>query len=226
MSDFSNLLSALSSVGWLLLAVVVAVIVMRALKPRWGDLTKFGAGPSGVTMEFAEKALDAAVAGTEPESADSYGAVAKRGILARLARNADLLSRARLVWVDDHPENNTSIVELLTRFGATVDTPTSNDAAIALMEANRYDVVLSDVGRDQEGNDAARKGITLATAVFDRFQKQTILFTARFDPLKLPGATDAEKIALAIEVNRTVFGRTNRYDEVLHLILDVLERGL
>ena len=220
MSDFSNLLSALSSVGWLLLAVVVAVIVMRALKPRWGDLTKFGAGPSGVTMEFAEKALDAAVAGTEPESADSYGAVAKRGILARLARNADLLSRARLVWVDDHPENNTSIVELLTRFGATVDTPTSNDAA------NRYDVVLSDVGRDQVGNDAARKGITLATAVFDRFQKQTILFTARFDPLKLPGATDAEKIALAIEVNRTVFGRTNRYDEVLHLILDVLERGL
>jgi hypothetical protein len=107
-----------------------------------------------------------------------------------------------------------------------VDTPESNDAALALMTTTRFDVVLSDVGRDDEGPERRLAGVRLAEEVFARTGQQTIPFTARFDPLRLPDTDDAERLALAVTVSRVVSGRTNRYDEVLHLILDTLERTL
>jgi response regulator RpfG family c-di-GMP phosphodiesterase len=61
-------------------------------------------------------------------------------------------------WADDHPEYNTAIAELLRQFGASVETPRSNAAALALLRASRYDVVISDVARDDEGPDSNLKG--------------------------------------------------------------------
>jgi len=50
------------------------------------------------------------------------------------------------------------------------------------------------------------------------------LFTARFDPARVPSLSDEQRLRLVAEVQRSVFGRTNRYDEALHLVLDMLER--
>jgi hypothetical protein len=108
-------------------------------------------------------------------------------------------------------------VDLLRRFRATVETPRTNEHALALMQASRYDVVISDVARDAEGPRSDLKGLELAEAV--------LLFTARFNPATMPGRTDTERLELVEVVRRCVFGITNRTDEALHLILDVLERS-
>ena len=199
------------------------LILRGILTANHRPLTKLGLGPSGVTIEFAEAKLDEAVRGSDEETRRAVGDAAKRSVIDRL-RNADLLLRARILWADDHPENNLPVVELLRRYGASVDTPRSNADALKLLQANRYDVVISDVARDHEGPGSSRKGVELAEQVFRRWGLRTVLFTARFNPATLPDATDAERLDLVERLRRSVFATTTRMDEVLHYILDMLER--
>lgn len=226
MADLGGLLQGLAAVLW----VVLALVVFRALRPaitsRISDLTKLGLTPAGVSMEFAESKLDEAAATRSDDEQPPVGEATKQAVLTRVERNADLLSRARVLWVDDHPENNRSIVELLRHFGAAVDTPRSNAAALGLLAASRYDVVVSDVARDDEGPGSNLKGVALAEEVHHRFGQRTLLFTARFDPTTLPGADDAERLRLARVLRSATVGITNRFDLALHFILDELERTM
>jgi CheY-like chemotaxis protein len=225
MSDVADLIRAIVGVLWVGLAVAVIMILRNVIRTRSGSLTRLGLGPSGVTMDFAEAKLDEAVRGSSYEDQRAVGQAAKRSVLDRLQRNSDLLARARILWADDHPDNNAAIVDLLKQFGTTVETPRSNGHALALIRASRYDVVISDVARDTEGPGSDLKGLELAEAIYSGWGMQVLLFTARFDPATMPGKTDRERLELVETVRRCVFGLTNRTDEALHLILDVLERS-
>ena len=227
MSGIGSLLGGVASIMWVLLAFVVVLILRPAILKRIPYLSKLAMGSSGLSMEFAGTKLDEAMASSpQTSAAPQFGEVARRGILDRIERNADLLHGARLLWVDDHPGNNTSIAELLQSFGTRVDTPKDNVSALALLDGASYDVIVTDVARDNEGQGSNLKGLHLAENVFNNFGQQVVLFTARFDPATFPGATVDERLHMCEVVSRTVFGRTNRYDEVLHLILDTLERRL
>lgn len=220
----SDLLGGIAALLWVVFAFVVIVTLRGILTANRGSLTKLGLGPSGVTIEFAQAKLTEALSSSDEQTKNAVGDVAKQSVIERLQRNSDLLRRARILWVDDHPENNYPVVELLRRYGAGVDTPRSNEAALKLLRANRYDVVISDVGRDNEGAESNLMGVHLAEQVFSGWGMKTLLFTARFNPATLPGATDAERLSLVEQVQRTVFATTNRMDEALHYILDMLER--
>jgi CheY-like chemotaxis protein len=224
MSNVADLIGSIAAVLWVVFAFVVVLILRGVLQANRGQLTKLGLGPSGVTVEFAEAKLDEAVQRSDDETRQAVGAVAKRSVIDRLQRNSDLLRRARILWVDDHPEYNLPIVELLRRYEASVDTPRSNDEALSLLRANRYDVVISDVARDDEGPGSELKGVELAEEVFNGWRIRIVLFTARFNPVTLPGMTDAERLELVERLRRSVFATTNRMDEALHYILDILER--
>lgn len=224
-SSPADLLNASASILWVVLAFVALFVFQRIVAARGGSLTKVGISPtSGVTMEFAEAKINEAVRVAGPDTSAEVGVAARKSIVDRLQRNADLLARARIVWVDDHPENNTPVIQLLRQYGAAVETPTSNAEALPLMQGSLYDVVISDVARDDEGENSELKGIELAREINARWGQRCILFTTRFNAARLPGFTDQQRLALVDEMQRSVFGITNRMDEALHLILDVLER--
>lgn len=225
MANTADLIRAVAGVLWVGLALGVILILRSVVRSRGGALTRLGFGPSGVTMEFAEAKLNEAVGASPAADQQAVGQAAKRTVLDRLQRNSELLARARILWADDHPENNTAISDLLRQFGATVDTPRTNEHALALMEASRYDVVVSDLARDGEGPGSDLKGLELADAVHRRWGMRAVLFTARPYLATMPGRTDAERLELVRTAQKSVFGITNRTDEALHLILDVLERS-
>lgn len=223
MAQVADLLRGIAAATWVLLAFVIFLALRSAIAGRMPSLTRLGLGASGVSMEFAETRLEQATSGPDTPT---VGEVARRGVINRLQRNADLLRRARIIWVDDHPENNVPILELLRQFGARVDTPRTNSIALEMLKSTSYDVVISDVARDSEGPQSELKGVELAEAIYRNWGRRTLLFTARFDPTTLPGADTEARLRLARMINETVFGRTNRYDEALHLILDSLERQM
>lgn len=222
-SEVADVTRAISSILWVLFALVVLLVFRKVLADR-GSLSKLGVGPGGVTMEFAERKLDEALANADDSVKESVGLSAKRTVIERIDRLSPLLSSARILWVDDHPENNTPIVQLFERYGATVDVVVSNSLAMRRLQGTRYDAVISDVSRDNEPPGTHLRGIELADEVFARTGQQVVLFTARFDPATLPGVSDAERLQLVQRVQRSVFGRTSRTDELLHLVLDLLER--
>jgi CheY-like chemotaxis protein len=223
-SDVAQLLNGLAALLWVALGLAALLILRRILTARSESPGKLGAGPGGVPTEFAEAKIDQAIRGTDETSRRAVGQAAKRSILDRLQRNADLVARARILWVDDHPENNTPVIELLQRFGAAVETPRSNAEALALLRGSRYEVVITDMARDNEGPGGELKGIELADQVYAGWTQPVLLFTARFDPTRLPGKTADERLELVSRMQRIVFARTNRMDEALHYIIDMLER--
>jgi len=56
----------------------------------------------------------------------------------------------RVLWVDDHPENNTREKAFLEQQRIAVYTTTSTEDALHLLAMYRYDVVISDMGRGNE----------------------------------------------------------------------------
>ena len=114
---------------------------------------------------------------------------------------------ARILWVDDEPDNNRREIEMLEGLGVTVRTESNTGAGMARLADWKPDVVLSDMARP--GNDEA--GIELADAVVrSGYDIPVILYTC-------PETAAEPRPA-------SVFGVAARPDRFLHLVLDGLER--
>ncbi len=124
------------------------------------------------------------------------------------ARNiAAVLHGARLLWIDDQPESNVAEVKLLGALGITVDTAITSAEARQMLSQFSYNGIISDIQR----GGSLTEGITfLASLRETRLFRYTIFYVNNIDatrPLP-PGA----------------FAITNRPDQLLHLLMDLLER--
>jgi len=106
MASVADLLGSIATLLWVIFAFAIIAIFYQVLKTNRSPLAKFGLGPTGVTVEFAEAKLDEVIQRSDEQTRDAFGTAAKRSVIDRLQRNSDLLRRARILWVDDHPENN------------------------------------------------------------------------------------------------------------------------
>jgi CheY-like chemotaxis protein len=165
----------------------------------------------------------AAKLGREPESKDVTAKALEdvtqdAGIHQRLAtllgesstlRRAQVVEKAirgaRILWVDDRPEGNVWEHDCLTTLGAVIKTVETTRSAVACLESESFDLLISDVdreGRDRAGLDdlaeleASAPGLPVVFYVMDR----------------KPG------------VPAGAFGITAHPDELLHLCMDALER--
>jgi CheY-like chemotaxis protein len=128
--------------------------------------------------------------------------------MERASRNLSRLQRAKILWVDDSPENNFNEIKMLHQLRSDVATAKSTEEALALIaEKKDFDIVLSDLKR---GDDP-----TAGLGMLDTLRRShptlpVIFYVGEFDPARgLPPFA---------------FGLTNRPDELLHLILDILAR--
>lgn len=131
----------------------------------------------------------------------------RRGALRRLEHAAEILDGGKILWVDDHPEYNTALIELFRAAGMGVDTALSTDEALMDLRRHSYDIILSDIGR--KGDPQA--GLTLL-AELDQLgiDTPTVLYTAWFDD--------------ASGTPRRAFAVTEVPDEVVHYVIDLMER--
>lgn len=175
----------------------------------------FVIGPSRIRNAFT-KVSKIAVAGVEIEFKSEIEAAAKarkiqlspqlRDQLARrLEHRGSLISGARVLWIDDHPENNSVEIRLLKSFGAVVDLALSNEDASKRLRSAVYDLVLSDMARGID-DEAGKKMIPVVKHAVP--SPPLIFYVGKKRPLP-----------------EDAFGLTTRLDELLHLILDALERG-
>ena len=219
MEHVAPVLQGAAAILWVVLATVALVFVWRLFKANGYRLASLSLSTTGISFEFANNKLDEAAqrsGGGEPATPQM-----RQSVIERLAARRSLLARARILWVDDHPENNAPIAELLTSYGAHIDTARDNKTALQLLGANAYQAVISDVGRDHE---PGMPGIDLADEVFRRNGMRVILFVGRFDPFRVPNLTDGQRLALLAKMRECVFAWTSNAENLIHYILDVLER--
>lgn len=133
--------------------------------------------------------------------------------LRRAAFSNRLRSRPRILWIDDHPEWIATEIETLERLGADTVLARSTDEALRILAADGpgtappVQAIVSDIARGSRPDAGVRALPELARSAPG---VPVIFFVADLDPDR--------------GVPQGAAGITNRTDELLHLLVDVLER--
>ena len=207
-SMWLELIKLIPSILWFILAVIIFIKLYRPI--RYELLPKIsGIKTCGVELSFITKSINAALelAEKNPKWKVNVPASAKDNILKRAQNHLDVIKDTRILWIDDVPENNLNEWKMLLQLNAKIAIARSTDSALEMVRKDEYDIIISDMVRNEEVD----AGIKFLTS-FRKMNKTAavIFYIGVFDP-KLgipPGA----------------FGITNRPDELLHLVLDALER--
>jgi CheY-like chemotaxis protein len=183
----------------LLLVTVVLVLNRHRFADLLGRVSKVGVG--GIEISLATAELKRAKH-DEPVSDDQATVLG-----ARISRAAELVRRARLLWVDDQPANNQYERRYLRSAGMTIVNATTTDDALRVLDEFDFDVVITDMSRPE----SATAGLDLARRMRSAGHDQPVVaYVGRVDRGK---PTPVE-----------LFGITARPDDLVHLILDALER--
>lgn len=204
---WGKLIDMIPGVLWIVFAFVVYIGIRKPLRDAMPRMTRIGA--LGVEVEFTEvERLLTKAAESDPGNAEAPVSRAdRRAVIRRLDHSAIYLKGGRILWVDDIPENNAYLSALFRELGMVVDEATSTDEALNLLDRHAYDLVISDIAR---GTDE-QSGMKMLQAFRNRgISLPVIIHAARFDP--------------RLGVDPMIFGGTNRIDEVVQFVIDIMER--
>jgi CheY-like chemotaxis protein len=226
-SDFVQVLDAVTR----LIAVLVwPVLILLAL--RWGSpfLTRFfenlgemsirGAGVEAsfkkTQIEVATNLAAAAAAAPSTGEATSAGAAAEDAaevVADSLTKySARRARRARILWVDDNPNNNAALRRSFEALGVEVVIALSTAQALDLLESTRFNVVISDMGRPPD----EKAGYTLLSAMQRKGAKVPFLIYAAGGNIPAHRKEAAEKGAA---------GSTNKPTELFSMAMELLRAG-
>jgi len=128
--------------------------------------------------------------------------------LRRALKSRVAVQGARILWIDDHPEWSDWEHRVLEELGTHVIWATTTEKALEILASESIDLILSDIARGDD-EQAGLSGLTQIRQV--RPDTPLVFYVSDLDEEKGPPAGSS--------------GITNRPDELLHLVLDVLERG-
>jgi CheY-like chemotaxis protein len=160
--------------------------------------------PSEIPAELLRDeriAGDPEVARLTEEFIGSYSSIRRARIVARV------LVGAKVLWVDDHPENNTNEKRTLEDFGVQVDQVRSTAEAMNRLLGRSFDLILSDMDRDGR-SDAGME--LLCTLRSSDCPIPLVFYVGEVDPNR------------GVPVGAS--GIADQPEPLLHLVLDVLER--
>lgn len=175
--DFATLLEALAK----LIPWIILLIALVWFHPEISDLLKRTKGFKGLGLEWTvfEGNIKPAVGRGQAAPNEQLSPLAKLA-WKKYQDLGEVLPLARILWVDDNPQNNFTMRRNLTSYGIQVDIAISNAEAIDAVLRRDYHMIISDVGRDnaEPVSDGMNKdaGLDLAKKVANIGYKAPILF--------------------------------------------------
>jgi hypothetical protein len=198
----ADVFALVATVLWVGFAVFVVVVLrpllslVQKVKPDAGS-SEEQESSGHADVAYAAAQLDQAVEHNgRPEVSGERCAHA----VERAKRLQGMLAGARVVWVVDRPGTVAAESRLLQSLGMLVSVFSTNSEVKAALKDGGLDVVISDLERSKGDPALALAGLTGDVPL--------IYYTAERVAGVPPGA----------------FGLTNRPDELLHLVIDALER--
>jgi CheY-like chemotaxis protein len=207
--DHDLLLELIRASPGILTVALAAVIVARLLGPFREHVLPNLSSVKAFGVELDLRLDDVRKAGASkgvPVTIAEDSAVYERAV-----RSQPVLRDAEVLWVDDHPAVDVLERRLLHRIGVFVEAVRSTDEALRALAtgpgAGSFELVVSDMRR---GGDARAGESLIAGMRSARFDQPVILYVDKLDEGR-PTPVGA-------------FGITDRPDELLHLVIDALER--
>lgn len=209
---------------WPVVALFVLLYFGKSLRRFANSLGEFSLKAAGVEatakrQQIEVAALIGAAAASKPGSpvgdTQVMGGDAKEiaNVVEQAAtpRALNRLNAARILWVDDRPENNIQERRALEALGIRITLSTSTNDALEKTLLSRYDAIISDMGRPPD----PRAGYTLLDALRQRKDRTPFVIYA--------GSNSVEHKVEAKQ--HGALGSTNRAQELIQLILSVILEG-
>lgn len=174
MENFSKLLNAVAAVLW---PLVTFLLVMRYSGPLIRVLETARSRKFTVKVAGNELTMDE----VREQQANLFAVLQERiESLEKRVPRSTLQSESqpdapkarpikRVLWVDDNPRNNSTLVDVLNRRGMHVVQVVDTNEALRSLEACSYDLIISDMGRPEGNRFVDDAGIQLTQRVRARY---------------------------------------------------------
>jgi CheY-like chemotaxis protein len=184
MDATAKLLEAVSTLLWPLIVVAVIMTfrpavaaIIESAKSRKFTLK---IGGQELSMEEASEQQRDLIADLQSQVADL-----RKHLQApiKATRDAHVLDASvsqhpgsSVLWIDDHPKNNSYFVEQLQKLGVAVDLAMSTAEGLEKLARRRYSVVISDMGRHEDGHSKPTAGLELLKCIRERDDSLPVVF--------------------------------------------------
>lgn len=175
MENIGDLLKGLSSLAWPVIIIIILLKFSSAISRvvESARLRKFTikVGGNELTMEEASKlqinqindlrnqVLEIQKKLKETKSGEEIQEVLDEDKVIKEEKVSSIL------WVDDRPKNNSYEMAQLKELGIDVQTALSTSEALAMFDRNKYDRVISDMGRQEDDRYNSTAGIDLVSEI-------------------------------------------------------------
>jgi CheY-like chemotaxis protein len=187
--------------------VLLLFLVAAFLYANKADIRSFLARATGLSFGGVSIAANYGTLSTKFSDGDkALQAVGNRTAILWARASLPCYSGAQILWVDDHPEYNAPYRRVIEGWGAKVMAAQSNADAERLLDARTFDVVISDIARDDPKD---QSGLALIKELQKRWPNDAppiIFFIAQVTGPKPEGS----------------FALTNRSDELIFNLTDAL----
>jgi CheY-like chemotaxis protein len=224
--DATTLLDAVSRLlGALAWPGVILFLLIRyrsSFKAFFETLSEFSFEGAGFKASAKRKQVEATASlvaatvahqevGATPETTARDAKAAATAVEAVSPRTIRRAGTATVLWVDDQPRNNFHEQQALEALGVNFVISTSTEDAIAKIQKQKFDVVISDMRRPPD----SRAGYTLLEEMRKSGDATPFVIYA--------GSRAPEHVAESRR--RGAMGCTNRPDELFEYVLSALGRG-
>lgn len=216
------LVSLIKVIAWPSVVLFVLFTFKENLKKLLEDLGEFTIEAGKVKGTFKRQIEAAAFLGAAAEKQSNQSSedrqisgeekakkivnIVSQAVTRRVTRQ---LAGASGLWVDDHPDNNIYERKALEALGINLTISTSTEDAIKTIRHNKYDVIISDMGRHPD----SQAGYTLLEEIQKRRLKIPFIIYAGSN---LPEHKDETR-------RRGGFGTTNNPQELFSLVIDAIQ---
>lgn len=142
-----------TTIAWLSLLIFLIYVLWTGALWRAIDAIKVSHVEAfGVKLDFNERQNELIATLVSKSHADFFGnsQLIMRAV-SRSELNAGAVRGKRILWVDDHPDNNSAVIDLLSDMGIVVIAVTSDDAMMKLLDSGMaVDIIVTDGTRDQD----------------------------------------------------------------------------
>ncbi len=238
--QFIKLLEAIAPLLQVLIWPFIVVFIWRALKIYIEDLRKdknvsemgIDVSATGLKLNFKKQVEVATMlvqADVAKQLENAQGAhplvspVQTEAIVDVVSRTtnpvtAQRIAGAKLLWVDDRPENNIYPRRAMEAVGIQVTLSKSTEEALEKLRSHTYDVIISDMGRQPSDSQAPydqRAGYTL----LDKLRDQHI-----FTPFIIYAGSSSPEHQAETKRHGGI-GTTNNPQVLFQLVIDAIQQG-
>src|SRR5712692_4951379 len=176
MEAFANFIKALSTLLWPLIVIAVVVLfrpaVVALIESARSRKFTIKIGGQELSMDEANEQQRILIADLQSQFAELQKRL-EGAQLTPLSPDAvraqtSLQEPTSVLWVDDEPKNNSYFIEELQQLGVKVDLAHNTAEGLSMFSRRQYSVIISDMGRRENGKDNFRAGLDLLKAVRER----------------------------------------------------------